>query len=627
VCGITGMVDFGDRSPDAAMLEAMTASLRHRGPDNAAHVLLPPAGLGHTRLSIIDLSSAANQPMVSDDGAFTIVFNGEIYNFRDLRRELESAGVGFRTHSDTEVTLLAFRRWGEEAFARLNGMFALAIWDTGRRRLTLARDRFGIKPLYCHHDGTWLSFGSEIKALLATGRVRRRVDPQALHEYLYYGAPLGSRSLYAGVTELLPGHCATFDASAFRARPYARLEDHRPVDDDVPTATAEVARLLDHSVERHLIADVPVGVFLSGGIDSSTLTALASRHYSGRLRTYSVAFDFQPGEGELPRARQVATRFGTDHHELRVSTRNITETIESLVSAHDEPFGDAANIPLYLLAEQLRGTIKVVLQGDGGDELFGGYRRHALLRWNGAWWALARLLPPALAAALPLPGHDRIARLVAAFAPADPALRMALLLTDETMAAPPTRLLSTEALRRIEGTDPFLRYREMNARFAVRDPVDRMLHTDCSIILPDIYLEKVDRSTMAHGLEVRVPMLDKDLAAYVMGLPSQYKVRGVEKKWILRRAMRGVLPDAILDAPKHGFGVPFETWLRKPLASYLKAVLLDGGVARSGFFEPAVLERTIAEHTSGRREHGFLLWKALHLELWFRRYGIEPLAA
>jgi asparagine synthase (glutamine-hydrolysing) len=371
---------------------------------------------------------------------------------------------------------------------------------------------------------------------------------------------------------------------------------------------------------------VPVGVFLSGGIDSSTLTAIASSHYSGRLRTYAVAFDFQEGEGELPRARQVATRFGTDHHELRVSTQNIADTIEALVGCHDEPFADAANIPLYLLAQQLRGAIKVVLQGDGGDEIFGGYRRHALLRWNGAWSMLSHVLPAGLVRALPLPGSDRIARLSAAFAPSDPALRMALLLTDETLAAPPTRLLAAEARRRLEGTDPFARYREMNARFKARDPVDRMLHTDCSIILPDIYLEKVDRSTMAFGLEVRVPMLDKDLAAYVMGLPSHYKVHGLEKKWILRRAMRGVLPDAILDAPKHGFGVPFETWLRKPLAPFLRSVLLDGDVARAGFFEPTVLERTIDEHTSARREHGFLLWKALHLQLWFRRYGIEPLA-
>jgi len=626
MCGICGIVDFGGRPVDPVALEAMTTSLRHRGPDHSATRLFPPAGLGHTRLSIIDLSSSANQPMTSDDGSHAIAFNGEIYNFRILREELRTSGMGFHTQSDTEVALKAFQRWGPDAFARFNGMFALAIWDSGRRRLCVARDRFGIKPLYYHRGEQSICFGSEIKALLATGRPSRRTDPQALHEYLYYGAALGHRSLFTDVTELLPGHYATFDESGFSARPYARLQDHVPVGDDVATATEEVRRLLDRSVKRHLISDVPVGVFLSGGIDSSTLTAIASRHYSGRLRSYAVAFDFQEGEGELPRARQVAKLFDTDHHELRVSTENIADTIERLVSCHDEPFGDAANIPLYLLAERLRGTIKVVLQGDGGDELFGGYRRYALLRWNGAWAALSRLLNPSIAGVLPLPGRDRLARLVGAFAHADPAMRMALLLTDETLASPPTRLLTAEARRRLDATDPFKRYREMNERFAALEPVQRMLHTDSSIILPDIYLEKVDRATMAHGLEVRVPMLDHELAAYVMGLPSRYKVRGLDKKWILRRAMRGVLPDAILDAPKHGFGVPFEKWLRGPLAPYLRSVLLDESVGRAGLFEPSILDRTISEHVAGLKDHGFLLWKSLNLQLWIRRYGIDPLA-
>jgi asparagine synthase (glutamine-hydrolysing) len=623
MCGICGIVDFDGGGAQPDILARMTASLRHRGPDDTGTWLVPPAGLGHNRLSIIDLSSQGHQPMLSDDGALSLVYNGEIYNFPELRRELEADGAVFRSHSDTELVLRAWQRWGAASLPRLNGMFAFAIWDGANRALHLARDRFGIKPLYLLRTGRTLVFGSEVKAIAASGRLERRVDPQALHEYLYYGAALGEHSLFAGVRKLLPGHRATFDRDGLTIAPYVSLQDVPEVRGSVTEIAEELRQRLDRAVHRHLLSDVPVGLFLSGGVDSSALTAFASRHYAGRLSTFAVAYDFETGEGELPKARLVARQFGTDHHELRITAANLPQVIERLVTCHDEPFGDAADIPLYLLAEKLRGTIKVVLQGDGGDEMFAGYRRYAVLSWEWLWRGIGLAANP-LAGLLPrTPLGYRLRRLLGAMGNPDPALRMALLLTDESLASPPARVLSPAARALLAPHDPFARYRSMQERLGHLDPVQRMLHVDASILLPDIYLEKVDKSTMAHALEVRVPFLDNELSAFAMALPSSLKVRHGEKKWILRRALRGILPDSILDAPKTGFNVPYSRWLREGLRPYLESVLLDRATLASGFYDEAALRESLSEHFAGRRDNGFLLWKLLNLQIWSRQNSIH----
>ena len=623
MCGICGIVDFGGSGAEPVTLERMTATLRHRGPDDTGTYLAPPAALGHTRLSIIDLTSQGHQPMLTDDRGLALVYNGEIYNFPELKRELEADGVVFQSQSDTELVLRAWQRWGEAALARLNGMFAFALWDAGRQALHLARDRFGIKPLYLLEAGRTLVFGSEVKAIAASGRLDRRVDLQALHEYLYYGAALGERSLYAGVRKLLPGHRATFDRDGLRIAPYVSLHDVPPVRGTVPEIAEELRQRLDRSVQRHLLSDVPVGVFLSGGVDSSALTAFASRHYAGRLSTFAVAYDFEAGEGELPKARTVARRFDTDHHEVRITATHLPEVIERLVTCHDEPFGDAADIPLYLLAEKLRGTIKVVLQGDGGDEMFAGYRRYVVLSWDRLWRAAGLVAGP-FAGLLPrTPAGYRLRRFLGARCNPDPALRMALLLTDESLASPPTRVLAPAVRAALQPHDPFARYRVMQKRLAHLDAVQRMLHVDASILLPDIYLEKVDKSTMAHGLEIRVPFLDNEISAFAMALPSSLKVRHGQKKWILRHALRGILPDAILDAPKTGFNVPYSRWLREGLRPYMESVLLDPGTLAGGFYDTAALRESLAEFVDGRRDNGFLFWKLLNLQIWSRQNSIS----
>lgn len=620
MCGICGIVDRSGFPLSTDLLRSMAHTLNHRGPDDSGIFVAKGVGLGHTRLSIIDPTPAGHQPMLSDDGQCALVYNGEIYNFQELRRSLVGRGIRFHSRSDTEVVLRSYLHWGIDAFAMFKGMFALALWDGRTGKLHAVRDRFGIKPLYYYPLATGVVFGSEIKAILASGKVECKVNPEALHEYLYYGTALGAHSLFDGVAKLLPGYCLTVDRNGLTTTPYASIDDIEQRTDDLETAAHETRWRLEQAVKSHLVSDVPVGVFLSGGVDSSTITALASRHYAGRLKTFSVGFDFDQGMNELPKARLVAKHYGTEHHELHLAGKDVSNTIESLVRCHDEPFGDEADIPLYLLCQELKGSVKVVLQGDGGDEIFAGYRRYNVLSFERSWQWLAQTGSLLGSIAPPSPTYYRYRRFWQAMKHADPAMRMALLLTEEPLDIPPTRVLTQEWRALLNASDPFSRYRECYARFRHLDPVQRMLYTDCAILLPDIFLEKVDKATMAHGIEVRVPLLDTDLVRYVMGLSSSLKVRWGQKKRLLRRAMRGIVPDAVLDQKKTGFSVPYAWWLREPLRDYMQSVLLDSTTLGWGIFDRQALERCMHDHITQRQNNGFLLYKLLNLALWYRFY-------
>jgi asparagine synthase (glutamine-hydrolysing) len=621
MCGICGVLDFHARDLDPALVQRMNASLRHRGPDDAGVFAEGPVLLGHRRLAIIDLSPTGHQPMASPDGAAVLVYNGETYNFRELRAELEARGRRFRGSSDSEVVLAAYLEWGEACFARMNGMFALAIWDAARRRLVLARDRFGIKPLFYRWRDGRLVFGSEIKAILEHGDPRE-LNWAFLHEYLYYGNSLGEESAFAGIRKVLPGHFLRFDAEGMTQRAYWRPEDLAERSGSFAELRDGTRTLLERAVARHLIADVPVAVFLSGGIDSSAVTVLAARHYAGKLKTFSVGFDFSPVD-ERPVARRLAAEAGTEHHEILVTTDQLEDVIESLVRSHDEPFADAANVPLVLLCRQLRGMgVKVALQGDGGDEIFAGYRRYNVLSHEWLWRLLAR--PGLLASAwLPdAPRTFRLQRFLRAMVDRDPAVRLALLMTVEDRASRPERILSAEARREIEGSDAFRAYRQVVAALGERDAVQRSLLADCKLLLPDVFLPKVDRATMSESIETRVPFLDAELADWVIPIRSSVKVKRLRKKHLLRAALRGTVPDWILDRPKHGFGVPYSDWLRGRLRGYARSVLLDRAVASSHLFDRRELERALAEHERSERDHGFLLYKALNLALWVDAYGV-----
>ncbi|MAG93606.1 MAG: asparagine synthase (glutamine-hydrolyzing), partial [Planctomycetaceae bacterium] len=506
MCGFAGFLGADEN----AVIEAMVRVLHHRGPDDCDTFSDPRqrVRLGHTRLSILDLSSLGRQPMTDEASQITMVYNGELYNFRALRAELAQLGHTFESQCDSEVVLRAFVAWGSAAFRRFNGLFAAAFWNGETGEVTLVRDRFGIKPLYYFRAGKVFVFGSEIKALLEHPVVEPRLEAAALHEFLYYGNNLRRRTLFEGVSKLLPGHYLTVDATgAVCESPYWQVEDVAPVACSEQEARERVRELLERAVASQLVSDVPVGVFLSGGIDSSAITAFASRHYGRPIKTYSVAFDFAGAHNELAQAKNVAQQFGTEHHEMTISGYDVARTIEELIGAHDLPFSDAANIPLFLLAGEIPDDVKVILQGDGGDEMFAGYRRHNTVDNIGLMRLVARF---ANGANRLFPRNAKRfwrQRYIDALLSSSDAGLMALLLTMETRNPSPLRVLNEDVRAEVAEADPFAAYTECDRRFASMNLTQKLLYTDTQLILADIFLEKVDRSAMAQSVEVRVPFL------------------------------------------------------------------------------------------------------------------------
>jgi asparagine synthase (glutamine-hydrolysing) len=622
MCGICGLYDVQSHDDLGRTVRRMTQTIAHRGPDAEGMFVGEGVALGHRRLSIIDLSSAGAQPMTL--GASTVVYNGEAYNFPLLRNELQACGRVFRGHSDTEVLLHAYDVWGLAGLERLEGIFAFALWDAARRRLILMRDRLGVKPLFYACQGGRLAFGSEIKAVLAAGGVKRDCDDQALTEYLWYGNAFEDRTIYRDVRSLQPGSRLVVEDGQMRLESWWNIGAWLTVTGAQPDrheAAAAVRDAVDAAVARQLVSDVPVGIFLSGGVDSSSIAASAAIASGRRLYSFSAAFDYDKGVNELPKARRVAQELGLDHHELRIRGDALEDVVSALVQAHDEPFADAANIPLFLLARELGGSIKVVLQGDGGDEMFAGYRRYAILDSASIW----RMWPSWVEPSLHLLFGSRAARLTrigAAAGHPDAAMRMALLLTVETLRDPPTAVFISAARQRWESaTDPFMAYKRCALRFAGHDPVQQMLLTDISLQLPSQFLTKVDRATMAHGIEARVPLLDEGVAALAVSLPAALKVRGSQKKIVLRNAMRGRVPGDILDGRKTGFGVPYEEWLRGALYNFASAAILERSFVERFGLDRNRLQTVLDEHRSRLRNRGFLLWKLLQLALWSKRFS------
>jgi asparagine synthase (glutamine-hydrolysing) len=621
MCGICGIFEpgAGQRALDQTV-RAMVRTLAHRGPDAEGVESTDDVALGHRRLSIIDLSATGAQPMTF--GSVWLSYNGEIYNFRDLRRQLESLGHSFRGHSDTEVILHVYSEYGLNGLTTLEGIFALALWDGAARRLVLMRDRLGVKPLFYAWSKRRLLFGSEIKAVLAGGLEDRTVDDQALSEYLWFGNAYEDRTIFEHVRTVPPGHRLVVENGRARLEAWWKVEDWMPETPDAigPAEAGRAVRdAVDHAVSRQLVSDVPVGIFLSGGVDSSSIAASAMHAVGRPLTSFAVGFDYDRGINELPKARQVADHLGLDHHELRVTAPAIETILGTLVRAHDEPFADAANLPLFLLARSLGGAFKVVLQGDGGDELFAGYRRYSILQHTRLW----RFWPTALKGIIARVGKHagrRLARMASAAGAADPAMRMALLLTVETLGEPPTAQMTSEARHHFERTaDPFAAYRRSAERFRNLDPVSQMLATDLVLQLPSQFLTKVDRATMASGVEARVPLLDERVVALALRLPVSLKLRG-GKKAVLRDAMRSRLPAEILDGPKTGFGVPFEYWMQGPLHDFARAAILDPAFTIRFGFDRARVEAALKSHRDGLTQRGFLLWKLLQLSLWHQEY-------
>jgi asparagine synthase (glutamine-hydrolysing) len=630
MCGIAGAAFRLPHAP-ADFLEHLSNGLTkilHRGPDMRGHFHGGSVWMGHVRLSVMDLSAAAAQPMVVDNGRFSICYNGEVYNFRDIAQRLGLNDL--MSKSDTEVVIRAFAKVGTTLFERLNGMFAIALYDRQLNKLWLVRDRLGIKPLYYSLDSRRLYFSSEIKALTAMSGGVTQWEVGSLHEWVFYGNTLGEKTLYQSVKKLLPGHYLELDLSTFSNQVVEYWSPHRQLTEPTLSSCSrgelevEIRRLLEQAVKRQLVSDVPIGIFLSGGIDSSAITAFASKHYSGKLATYSAGFDFASGINELSKARRVAEHYGTEHNEIHISGGEIPDIVERMVIHHDAPFSDAANIPLFLLATTIRDKTKVVLQGDGGDELFGGYRRYVTLSYHRLLRPLATVgqflnrLTPRTA------HHYRRQRYLDALAAPDLATTMALLLTEEDIESQPASMFSPTIRNEVNKYDPFCRYRQCQRYFKDRDVVAQMSLIDSMIILPDIFLEKVDRSTMAASLEVRVPFLDYDLFDYCMKIPGGRKMPFGKKKALLKQALRGILPNDVLDAPKTGFGVPYGYWLKTALKPLFFDHLEQFQREHPNVLHKANIVTWYSEHESGSRDWSFRLWKVLNLMIWINKCKVVP---
>jgi asparagine synthase (glutamine-hydrolysing) len=632
VCGIAGYLAI-DRDPREAnaLVRAMTDALQHRGPDAAGLHQDGPVVLGHRRLAIQDLSAEANQPMLSADGDVAVVFNGEIYNFQALAEGLRRNGVRLRTRSDTEVLLELYRQQGLSFVEQLRGMFAFALWDRPRRRLVLARDRLGKKPLFFHHGPRGFGFASELGALLADGDIARQVDPRALHAYLALGFVPTAHCIISGVRKLAPGTLAVLEGGQLREERYWKLR-FAPRVRPVRELIEELRHHLFESVKLRLISDVPLGAFLSGGIDSSAVVAVMSRVGARPVKTFSIGFD-EKDYSEVTFARQVARLYETEHHE-EILRPQAAELFPKLVRCYGEPFADPSALPSYLLSQMTRRHVTVALSGDGGDEAFAGYTRYVHEKMARLFQTLPRalLLPIARFIERRFPGRGAgpLGEVGAAVRTHARRVQMAEVprycaqfgnFTREQLEAVCTPALQTAGASAAESW-----FEQLLDEGSATDALARLLELDTKAYLVDDIFTKVDIASMANSLEVRCPLVDHTLIEFAATIPSDLKMKGFRGKWLLRRALGDLLPRNILYRRKRGFGIPHARWLRGELRPLLRDTLLSPRVYQRGHLQRAAVERLIDEHDSGRVNHGMRLWNLLWLELWHQTF-IDAAAA
>jgi asparagine synthase (glutamine-hydrolysing) len=625
VCGIAGFVDFRGHAPDAAdrRVRAMTAALRHRGPDAEGHRVGPHAALGHRRLAIID-AAGGGQPMCAARGAVQLVFNGEIYDFQRVRATLESRGHRFASRSDTEVVLRAYLEWGEACVEHLDGMFAFAIWDERQRRLVLGRDRLGEKPLYWTRSGDRIAFASELGALRAGGLCPDAIDPEALDCYFTLGYVPAPRTIHPGVNKLRAAHVLSVGERDLRERCYWRLSFAEPRPIGLEEATEELGALLDRAVRSRMASDVPLGAFLSGGLDSSLVVEAMTRAGHGPVATHSIGFE-EREFSELGLARTVATRLGTVHHEETLVPQ-AARVLPEIARRLDEPLADASVVPTWYACRMARRHATVVLSGDGGDEAFGGYTfrylPHALeSRLRGALPAALRaaLFGPAASlwpASARLPRPLRLRTLLGNLARGDAEAfhRDLAWLRDETRA----QVYADDFASRLRGFDPREAVVPLYASSDAPDALGRAQHTDLRLYMTDDVLAKVDRMSMAHSLEVRCPLLDPALLAFAAKLPASAKMAGRLGKLPLRRLAAKRLPDEVVRAPKRGFAAPASHWLRGELRPMTEDLLFGTASPVGDWLDRDVLARLWQEHLRGARDHGVFVWGVLMFALWDR---------
>lgn len=624
MCGIVGKINFDAKNTVTWQeLARMSSALAHRGPDGQGTWVDGNVGLAHRRLAIIDLSTEANQPMCNEDETVWITFNGEIYNFLELRRELESQGHSFHTNSDTEVIIHAYEQYGRGCLRRLRGMFAFAIWDSRSRTLFLARDRVGKKPLYYFYgDGQFL-FASEIKALLADKTVPREPDPIAIEHFLALGYVPGPRTAFKGIRKLAPAHWLEIREGKMESERYWKLCYTPKLKLSMDDAKAELQWRLAEAVRLRLVSDVPLGAFLSGGVDSSAVVSCMAKLMGQPVRTFSVGFGVSALD-ERPYARQVAERYGTDHIELMVDAP-VADLISRLAWQYDEPFGDSSAVPSYLISELTRQHVTVVLNGDGADETFGGYDWYEMERWIN----LGTVLPIGLRRRF----ADVMQQIPARLRQITPLWKISRLA--EVLSLPPPRryaqwvehfspharqkLYTADFQNKVQKCNPDDLFASAFAESEADNWLDVVLDADVNIYLADDLLVKMDRATMSHSLEARSPFLDHVLMEFVASLPVSFKQAWGQKKRILRAMLRGSLPDSLLDRPKMGFSVPIAKWFREELHEIAWDVLLSNRALGRGYFRREQVANLLQEHEY-TTDHGARLWDLLMLELWHREF-------
>jgi asparagine synthase (glutamine-hydrolysing) len=633
MCGIYGQISI------KPALNASGLAIRHRGPDDAGAQVFSIPGtdllltLVHRRLSIIDLSSAGHQPMANEDDTVWITFNGEIYNFQSLRSELLAAGHRFRSKTDTETIIHGYEEWGEEVIHRLHGMFALAIWDTRKRRLVLARDRVGKKPLFYYEDGRKFFFGSEIKALLASGEVPATPDPVALHDYLtylYFPAP---RTAFEGIRKLPPATILVLEIGpdgkiTQRQRtfwdPVEAAGSSRELSE--PQAVERSRELMNEAVRVRLMSDVPLGVFLSGGLDSGAITAFAAKNSPQPVKTFSIAFRDSQLFDEIDIANQVAHRFGTDHRVLHVDAK-CADHIVTIVRHFDEPFGNPTAILEYLLTKHMREHVTVALSGDGGDEAFGGYVRYAGASLAQKYRSLPSFLTRGLLAQLSKllrddtegrHGYRRVREfLESAWMPQEEMyLKWVGYFSSDEKRAMYTPEFASKVVARDSGD--FLR--EIFRRGDALDPLNRLGYVDIASFLSGNCLEYADRMSMANSLEVRCPFTDHHILEFGLSIPFSWKYHRGQTKWIIRQAMKGILPDVVLKKKKTGFNPPMPEWISHELKPLISTLLSRSAVERRGIFRQDAITKLLQDHFTGKRDNGVKIWGLLMLEVWHQMY-------
>lgn len=642
MCGIAG---FRTKDKFEALRDCLPGAalrIRHRGPDDSGIFFDEGAGVGlaHRRLSILDLTRAGRQPMASDDGKVHIVHNGEVYNFREIRQSLISHGHIFHSETDTEVILKAYLHWGIDCLHRFIGMFAFAIWDSRDDSLILARDRMGIKPLYYGFSSGTLSFASELKSILALGSPVSELDLDALGLYLHYQYVPAPRSIFRNIFKLLPGHYAIYDGKDLQARRYWEMPEMNYIlpENDISERDAidSLEQVLTRSVSDRLISDVPLGALLSGGVDSSLIAALMQKVNSTPVRTFSIGFS-EPGYNEAPFASKIAAHLGTDHTEFYVTPGEAMEVIPLLPEIYDEPFADSSAIPTYLVSKLARSKVTVALSGDGGDEQMAGYVRYWATQSMASYLHLVpkpikkaistflKGIPPRLIERLYLPLKQVAPKRFRVANFSDKWQKIIRLIAGtgiEDLYRTTICIWSEEELDRLLGMElPLSQYEKVFAETEGWPLMSRFMRVDQKTYLPDAMLTKVDRASMAVGLEVRVPLLDHRVVEYTSGLPCSLKYRHGVGKYLLKKVLARYIPEELFERPKMGFGVPINRWLRHELKELLLDYLSPGRLKKEGLFDQNTVEQKIREHLSGVADHQHQLWSLLMWEMWRDRWG------